>query len=88
MFWTDCIRILTCGLFGPPGEDEYLATRKLNPQRTEVKYTFDIENNCTVEEDDNSCDLDSSEEWDYPSPINDKDSDSDSDSSWDVLEEN
>jgi len=103
MFWVDCLRIMTCGFFGPP-EDDGQSERMLDPQKLEVKYTFAIEDSSSDGGSDDSCDLDPSKEWDaagnqadhestsevpqnVPQDKTPLTSDSDSDSPWEVLDE-
>lgn len=43
MFWCDCLRILSCGLFGTPEEDDLELAPVHSGIHTEVLYTFAIE---------------------------------------------
>lgn len=70
MFWCVCLRILTCGLFGTPEESNL----DLSPTRTEVSYTFAIEDSTSSGEEGSS---------DFVSPG----SDSSCGSPWEVLED-
>ncbi len=84
MFWCDCLRIFSCGLFGTPeGSDLELAPVH-SGVHAEVKYTFAIEDSTSSDEAPSPARSDrSSDCQDFLSPG----SEGSSGSPWEVLDD-
>ena len=87
MLWCDCLRVFSCGLFGiPEGSDPELTP--VRPRtRTEVKYTFAIEDSSGSSEED---EVPSPERSDRSSDCSDfvsPGSEGSSGSPWEVLDD-
>ena len=73
MLWTDCLRIMSCGLFGVDCGSEYdSASTKLRPDKPEVKYTFAIESSDSDIESPENLHI---QQPDYVSPCSSEDED-------------
>ena len=81
MFWCDCLRVFSCGLFGLP-EGSVIEKTPVHPkEHTEVKYTFAIKEESSSDEAISPVISGSSSSCNFLTPTSD-----DLDSPWEVLE--